>query len=136
MRRVGNHRETPDHADGGQQDRVGAKQKTGNHGADAADGHGRHGHGGAAITVGEKAAGETAGRPADANHQERRDPRPEYRVGAAEVIIDSPASDDDIERLKEAVESHCPVLDIIGNATPVAVTVRKKNIAPAAMHAL
>jgi putative redox protein len=62
--------------------------------------------------------------------------RPGYMGIAAEVIIDSPASDDDIERLKEAVESHCPVLDIIGNATPVAVTVRKQDMAPAAMHAL
>jgi putative redox protein len=62
--------------------------------------------------------------------------RPGYTGIAAEVIIDSPASDDDIERLKEAVESHCPVLDIIGNATPVAVTVRKQDMAPAAMHAL
>ena len=60
--------------------------------------------------------------------------RPGYSGIAAEVIIDSPASDDDIERLKEAVESHCPVLDIIGNATPVAVTVRKKDVAPAAMQ--
>ena len=62
--------------------------------------------------------------------------RPGYSGITAEVIIDSPAGDDEIQRLKDAVEAHCPVLDIIGNATPVAVTVRKKDMAPAAMHAL
>lgn len=62
--------------------------------------------------------------------------RPGYTGITADVIVDSPASDEDIQRLKEAVESHCPVLDIIGNATPVIVTIRKKDIASAAMHAL
>ena len=49
--------------------------------------------------------------------------------------VDSPASDEDIQRRKRAVESHCPVLDIIGNATPIAVTVRKKDVGCSAMHA-
>ncbi len=62
--------------------------------------------------------------------------RPGYMGITADVIVDSPASDEDIQRLKDAVETHCPVLDIIGNATPVAVTLRKKDIASSAMHAL
>ncbi len=62
--------------------------------------------------------------------------RPGYSGITADVIVDSPASDDDIQRLKRAVETHCPVLDIIGNATPVAVNLRKKDIGSSAMHAL
>ena len=62
--------------------------------------------------------------------------RPGYTNITADVVADSPASDDDIQRLKAAVEQHCPVLDIIGNATPVTVTIRKKDIAASVMHAL
>lgn len=62
--------------------------------------------------------------------------RPGYLGIVADVIVDSPASDEDIQRLKEAVESHCPVLDIIGNATPVTISLRKKDIGASAMHAL
>ena len=62
--------------------------------------------------------------------------RPGYTGITADVVIDSPASDEEIQRLQAAVEAHCPVLDIIGNATPVALTIRKKDIAAAAMHAL
>jgi uncharacterized OsmC-like protein len=62
--------------------------------------------------------------------------RPGYTNITADVVVDSPASDDDIQRLKAAVEKHCPVLDIIGNATPVTVTIRKKDIAASVMHAL
>ena len=61
--------------------------------------------------------------------------RPGYSGIAADVTVDSPASDEDIQRRKRAVESHCPVLDIIGNATPIAVTVRKKDVGCSAMHA-
>ena len=62
--------------------------------------------------------------------------RPGYSNITADVVIDSPASDEDIQRLKGAVEAHCPVFDIISNATPVTVNIRKKDIAPAAAHAL
>lgn len=62
--------------------------------------------------------------------------RPGYSNITADVIVDSPASEADIQRLKDAVDEHCPVLDIISNATPVTVNVRKKDIAASAMHAL
>ena len=54
--------------------------------------------------------------------------RPGYSTIATEVVIDSPASDEDIERLTEAVHKHCPVLDIIKNPTAVTFSVRKKDI--------
>ena len=62
--------------------------------------------------------------------------RPGYSNIIANVVIDSPASEDEIQRLKIAVEEHCPALDIISNATPVTTVVRKKDIAASAMHAL
>lgn len=63
--------------------------------------------------------------------------RPGYSNIETEVIIDSPASDEDLERLTAAVHKHCPVMDIIRNATPVSFTVRKKNDLGTAMsHAL
>jgi putative redox protein len=34
------------------------------------------------------------------------------------VEIDSPASSEEIQRLKVAVDNHCPVLDILRNVTP------------------
>ena len=45
--------------------------------------------------------------------------RPGFRDIQATVTIDSPASPDDIERLKATVDRHCPVLDILRNVTPV-----------------
>ena len=45
--------------------------------------------------------------------------RPGLRDIHATVAIDSPASTDDIERLKATVDRHCPVLDILRNVTPV-----------------
>jgi uncharacterized OsmC-like protein len=45
--------------------------------------------------------------------------RPGFRDIHAKVTIDSPASADDIERLKATVDRHCPVLDILRNVTPV-----------------
>ncbi len=44
--------------------------------------------------------------------------RPGFREIRATVEIDSPAGKDDIERLRLAVDSHCPVLDILRNVTP------------------
>lgn len=44
--------------------------------------------------------------------------RPGFRDIRAVVEIDSPASADDIERLRVAVDGHCPVLDILRNVTP------------------
>ena len=62
--------------------------------------------------------------------------RPGYSKITADVVIDSPASEQDIQRLKDAVDAHCPVLDILSNATPVTINIRKKNITASAMHAL
>ena len=62
--------------------------------------------------------------------------RPGYTNITADIVVDSPASDEDVERLKQAVDQHFPVLDIIGNATPVTITIRKKDIAASIMHAL
>ena len=62
--------------------------------------------------------------------------RPGYSGIATEVVIDSPASDEELERLTEAVHRYCPVLDIIKNSTPVTFNVRKKDIGAAASHAL
>jgi putative redox protein len=45
--------------------------------------------------------------------------RPGFRDIHAKVTIDSPASADDIERLKATADRHCPVLDILRNVTPV-----------------
>jgi len=45
--------------------------------------------------------------------------RPGFQDIQATVTLDSPASADDIERLKATVDRHCPVLDILRNATPV-----------------
>ena len=44
--------------------------------------------------------------------------RPGYDEICAVVEIDSPASAEEIERLKATVERHCPVLDILRKATP------------------
>jgi len=62
--------------------------------------------------------------------------RPGYSHIATEVTLDSPASDEDLQRLTQAVHEHCPVLDIIKNATPVSFSIRRKDIRSAAAHAL
>ncbi|MGB3387331.1 MAG: OsmC family protein [Pseudaminobacter sp.] len=58
--------------------------------------------------------------------------RPGYRNIVAEVAIDSPASEEQLLRLKQIVDSHCPVLDILQNQTPVELTLRKVQVAEAA----
>jgi putative redox protein len=45
--------------------------------------------------------------------------RPGFQRIEAEVTLDSPASDADLRRLKETVDRHCPVLDILRNGVPV-----------------
>ena len=47
--------------------------------------------------------------------------RPGFKDIHTTVTIDSPASADDIERLKATVDRHCPVLDILRNVTPVKI---------------
>jgi putative redox protein len=48
--------------------------------------------------------------------------RPGFQRIEALVTLDSPASEDDLRRLKETVDRHCPVLDILRNPTPVALS--------------
>ncbi|MBL8381259.1 MAG: OsmC family protein [Burkholderiales bacterium] len=48
-------------------------------------------------------------------------PRPGFTEIVGSVHIDSPASADQIRLLKEAVDAHCPVLDLLRNATPVTI---------------
>jgi uncharacterized OsmC-like protein len=45
--------------------------------------------------------------------------RPGFLWIEGEVSFDSSASREDLARLKEAVDAHCPVLDLLRNPTPV-----------------
>ena len=47
--------------------------------------------------------------------------RPGFEAIRAEVSLDSPASEAELERLKATVNRFCPVLDILGKATPVSL---------------
>lgn len=53
------------------------------------------------------------------------------RTGKHEFVIDEPAAhagpetQERYEQLRDAVDVHCPVLDLFANATPVSVTVAK-----------
>ena len=48
--------------------------------------------------------------------------RPGFQGIEATVSFDSPAAEDELKRLTDAVDRHCPVLDILSNRTPIAVT--------------
>src|ERR1700733_9478955 len=52
----------------------------------------------------------------------------------AEVILDSPAPEHDLQRLKETVDRHCPVLDILRNPTPTELTLRTESLSVAAQQ--
>ena len=54
--------------------------------------------------------------------------RPGYLGVKAYVKIDSTASDEEIEKLKNIVNEHCPVLDIFSNKTPVDISVSRKSL--------
>ena len=58
--------------------------------------------------------------------------RPGFTAIRTEVALDSPASEAEIERLKATVNKHCPVLDILQNATPVSLAVTDGGQAGAA----
>jgi putative redox protein len=58
--------------------------------------------------------------------------RPGYQNIEAEVVLDSPASHDDLARLKDIVDRHCPVLDILRNPTPVHLSLRSAELSAAA----
>lgn len=49
------------------------------------------------------------------------DIRPGYQGIEAVVTLDSPADEATLRRLKEKVDRHCPVLDILANPTPVSL---------------
>lgn len=57
---------------------------------------------------------------------------PGYQKIEAKVTLDSPASEADIARLKDIVDSHCPVLDILRNPTPVDLSLRQATLSVAA----
>jgi uncharacterized OsmC-like protein len=50
--------------------------------------------------------------------------RPGYQSIEAEVLLDSPASEQELLRLKEIVDRHCPILDILSNPTPVQLSLK------------
>ncbi len=58
--------------------------------------------------------------------------RPGYRDIRAKVTIDSPASADDIQRLRATVDRHCPVLDILRNVTPAKLDLEHAGREPVA----
>lgn len=47
--------------------------------------------------------------------------RPGFGTIRGTVTLDSPASPEELERLKAHVDAHCPVLDLVSNPTPVAL---------------
>ena len=62
----------------------------------------------------------------------QQDVRPGYQAIEAEVILDSPASEAELARLKQVVDRHCPVLDILRNPTPVQLSLRSGSLNAAA----
>lgn len=57
--------------------------------------------------------------------------RPGYSSIESEVRIDSPASSEDVARLVDAVERHCPVLDMLSRGVPVKSKVAQSSSANA-----
>ncbi|MDP1609592.1 MAG: OsmC family protein [Sulfuritalea sp.] len=49
--------------------------------------------------------------------------RPGFLRVSGSVSFDSPASKEDLARLKAVVDAHCPVLDLFNNATPVEIRI-------------
>jgi putative redox protein len=47
--------------------------------------------------------------------------RPGFRAIRGTVTLESSAPSEDLERLKAHVDAHCPVLDLVSNATPLAL---------------
>ena len=44
-----------------------------------------------------------------------------------DVIIDSPASSEELEKLQKTVDAHCPVLDDLMRSVPVAFTLKRQG---------
>lgn len=51
------------------------------------------------------------------------DVRPGFTKITGSVSFDSPAPKHELERLKQVVDAHCPVLDLFRNATPVHIEI-------------
>jgi putative redox protein len=51
--------------------------------------------------------------------------RPGFNQVRLAVTVTGPESEERYEELKAAVDTHCPVLDLFANATPVTTTLRK-----------
>lgn len=51
--------------------------------------------------------------------------RPGFSAIDAEVTLDSPAPESELARLKEIVDAHCPVLDILRNPTPITLSLQR-----------
>lgn len=57
--------------------------------------------------------------------------RPGFQGLTVEVSLVSSASDAELQRLRDVVERHCPVLDLLKNATPVAIAAKRALAGPA-----
>lgn len=62
------------------------------------------------------------------------DIRPGFTEIRGTVRFDSPATPEQLQRLKEVVDAHCPVLDLFRNPTPVTLEVAQPNAAEAALR--
>jgi uncharacterized OsmC-like protein len=60
--------------------------------------------------------------------------RPGFKEIRGSVKFDSPAPPEDLNRLKQAVDAHCPVLDLFRNATPVRIEVAQPSPADLAIR--
>ncbi len=49
-------------------------------------------------------------------------PRPGFTEIVGSVRFDSQASEEQLKRLKDVVDAHCPVLDLLRNGTPVRIS--------------
>ncbi len=58
--------------------------------------------------------------------------RPGFERVTANVTLESPASEAELTRLKEIVDAHCPVLDLLRNPTPVTTALQSRAIRQAA----
>lgn len=53
--------------------------------------------------------------------------RPGFSAIRASVTFDSDAPTSELERLKQEVDAHCPILDLTRNATPVALSWQRQS---------
>lgn len=58
--------------------------------------------------------------------------RPGFLRIEGKVSFDSPASPEQLRQLKQVVDIHCPVLDLLRNTTPVKISIVETNLRAAA----